>query len=151
MNRLKMLFAVAAIALQPMADSPALAQTAADFAVGAQYDTTHWTAFSHGAVTSDVADAPGAEIGKPGTTYRRIRITSPYGKMTVSVTDGALPWPYGLDLAGYEVADLDATLAKAAASGASVLTKPSASTDRRAAVVRFPGGYIAEIHAPLER
>lgn len=104
-------------------------------------------AFSGGAVTSDEAAAPGVEIGRPGETYRRVRITSDFGKAVVLVTDGHLPWPYGREMTGYEVADLPATLAKATASGAHVLVAPYRSDRRDAAIVQFPGGYIAEIHA----
>jgi len=104
-------------------------------------------AFSHGAVTSDEAAAPGIEIGRSGETYRRVRIASDFGRMTVLVTDGHLPWPYGREMTGYEVADLGATLAKATASGATVLVAPYVADHRAAAMVRFPGGYIAEIHA----
>jgi hypothetical protein len=42
----------------------------------------------------------------PGDTYRRIRIESVFGKMTVLVTDGHLPYPYSRELTGYEVANL---------------------------------------------
>jgi predicted enzyme related to lactoylglutathione lyase len=101
--------------------------------------------FSHGHLISDTR-ADGEEIGRPGQTFRRIRIESGFGKMVVMVTDGALPWPYGRELTGYEVSDLDATLDKAKATGATVLVSPY-RTDRRAAIVQFPGGYIAEIHA----
>ncbi len=104
-------------------------------------------AFSGGTVTSDEAAAPGVEIGRPGATYRRVRITSDFGKAVVLVTDGHLPWPYGRDTTGYEVADLIATLSKAVASGARVLVAPYRSDRRDAAVVQFPGGYIAEVHA----
>lgn len=37
------------------------------------------------------------------------------------MTDGHLPYPFGLEITGYEVADLAATLAKAEVSGAKVL------------------------------
>jgi hypothetical protein len=106
-----------------------------------------WKAYSHATVTSDEAKAPGAEIGKPGETYRRIRLTSGYGRMSVAVSNGALPWPHGRDMTGYAVADLDATLARATAAGATVLVPAADLGDRRAAIVQFPGGYIAEIHA----
>ncbi len=106
-----------------------------------------WKSFSHGTVVSDMAAAPGDEIGKPGMTYRRIRMTSGYGTMSVAVTDGALPWPYGREVTGYEVADLDATLAKANAAGVTVLVPARTAGDRRSVIVQFPGGYIAEIHA----
>jgi predicted enzyme related to lactoylglutathione lyase len=107
--------------------------------------------FSHGAVESDDARAPGIEIGRPDDTYRRIRITSAFGRMTVLVTDGQLPYPYGRETTGYEVGDLPQTLAKAIASGASVLVSPYVSDGRRSAFVEFPGGYVAEIHAPEAR
>ncbi|HWA45544.1 MAG TPA: glyoxalase [Hypericibacter adhaerens] len=105
-------------------------------------------AFSHGKVVSDDPHAPGVEIGRPADSYRRIRIESSFGKMTVLVTDGHLPYPYGREMTGYEVANLDETLAKAKAAGVAVLVEPYKAAHRVAAVVQFPGGYIAEIHAP---
>jgi hypothetical protein len=104
-------------------------------------------AFSGGAVTSDDAAAPGVEIGRPGETYRRVRLTSAFGRAVVLVTDGHLPWPYGREMTGYEVTDLTAALARATASGATILVAPYAADHRDAAIVQFPGGYIAEIHA----
>jgi hypothetical protein len=104
-------------------------------------------AFTQGKVISDDAHAPGIEIGRPSDTYRRIRIQSKFGKLTVLVTDGHLPYPYGREITGYEVADLEGTLAKATGAGATVLVAPYAASDRKAAVMQFPGGYIAEIHA----
>jgi predicted enzyme related to lactoylglutathione lyase len=103
--------------------------------------------FSQGKVVSDDTHASGAEIGRSKDTYRRIRIESVFGKMTVFVTDGQLPYPYGRELTGYEVKDLQATLTKARASGAAVLVEPYTSDGRAATMVQFPGGYIAEIHA----
>jgi hypothetical protein len=82
-------------------------------------------AFSGGHVVSDDAAAPGVEIGRPGETYRRVRVESVFGKMVVLVTDGHLPYPFGRETTGY------------------------ASDGRRAAIVEFPGGYVAEIHASL--
>jgi len=105
-------------------------------------------AFSHGEVASDDAAAPAVEIGRPGETYRRVRITSGFGKAVVMVTDGHLPWPFGREVTGYEVADLDATLRKATAAGASVIVPPFRSDHRSAAIVEFPGGFLAEIHEP---
>ncbi|MES2028607.1 MAG: glyoxalase [Pseudomonadota bacterium] len=108
-----------------------------------------FVAFSKGSVVSDTAKAPGIEIGRPDDTYRRVRITSKFGKMTVLVTDGVLPYPYGHELTGYEVPSLDETLAKAKAAGAAVLVEPYAADARRAALVKFPGGYVAEIHSAV--
>ncbi|AIO23219.1 glyoxalase [Burkholderia cepacia] len=107
--------------------------------------------FSNGKVLSDDLKAPGVEIGRPNDTYRRIRITSGFGKMTVLVTDGHLPYPYGHETTGYEVPDLAATLEKARAAGVDVLVPPYTADGRDAALVRFPGGYVAEIHAGAAR
>jgi hypothetical protein len=109
--------------------------------------TRGFLAFSHGKTVSDDARAPGIEIGKPGDTYRRIRIESTFGKVTVLVTDGHLPYPYGREITGYEVANLAETLAKAKAAGVEILVGPYAADRRSAALVRFPGGYIAEVHS----
>ena len=104
-------------------------------------------AFSQGKLISDDKKAAGIEIGRPGDTFRRIRIESVFGRMTVLVTDGHLPFPYGHETTGYEVADLAATLDKAKASGATVLVDAYSSDKRQAAMVEFPGGYVAEIHS----
>jgi predicted enzyme related to lactoylglutathione lyase len=105
-----------------------------------------FVAFSHGKVVDDRRDAAGVEIGRPGETYRRVRIESTFGKMQVLVTDGHLPYPYGHETTGYEVADLHETLAKAQAAGVTTLVQPVASDGIESAVVEFPGGYVAEIH-----
>lgn len=104
-------------------------------------------AFSHGKIVSDEAHAPGIEIGRPNDAYRRIRIESKFGKLTAFVTDGHLPYPYGRELTGYQVADLPTTLAKARAAGVEVLVPPYKTNERDAVLVQFPGGYIAEIHS----
>jgi hypothetical protein len=103
--------------------------------------------FSQGKVVSDDPRAPGVEIGRPRDTYRLVRIESVFGKITVLVTDGLLPYPYGRELTGYEVTDLQGTLAKAKAAGVTTLVDPYTSGGRAAAMVQFPGGYVAEIHA----
>jgi predicted enzyme related to lactoylglutathione lyase len=103
--------------------------------------------FSRGKVVSDNPQAPGIEIGRPGETHRRIRITSTFGKLAVFVTDGHLPYPYGRELTGYEVANLTDTLTKAKAAGAEILVASFTSEERTSSIVEFPGGYIAEIHS----
>ena len=108
-------------------------------------------AFSHGSVVSDEAQAPGVEIGKPAETYRRVRIESKFGKLTVFVTDGHLPYPYGWEMTGYEVTNLADTLVKAKAAGVDVLVPLYKSDERDAAIVQFPGGYIAEIHSAAKK
>jgi len=115
-------------------------EAAANFIAG-------FVGFAHGKIVSDDAHAPGAEIGRPGDFYRRVRIESGFGKITVLVTDGHLPYPYGRETMGYEVADLRETLTRAKASGATVLIEPYSADGRDAALVQFPGGYVAEIHS----
>lgn len=106
--------------------------------------------FSRGKINSDVRDAPGTDIGREAAeVYRRIQIESDFGKMTVMVTDGHLPYPFGLETTGYEVANLGETLGKATASGAEILVRPFNADRQKAAIVKFPGGYIAEIHGPV--
>jgi predicted enzyme related to lactoylglutathione lyase len=107
--------------------------------------------FSHGKVVSDDAHAPGIEIGHVSDTYRRIRLSSVFGSIAVLITDGHLPYPYGHEVTGYEVANLADTLAKAEPAGVSVLAGPYAADRRTSAIVQFPGGYIAEIHSASAR
>jgi hypothetical protein len=103
-------------------------------------------AFSHGKIVSDDPHAPGIEIGRPGDTFRRVRVESLFGKLTILVSDGHLPYPYGREMTGYEVSNLTDTLAKAASLGVSLSVQPYSSSGRTAAIVEFPGGYVAEIH-----
>lgn len=105
--------------------------------------------FSKGSLVSDVERADGVEIGRPDTSFRRVRLASDFGKLTLLVTDGHLPYPYGRETTGYEVSDLPGTLKKATALGAEVLVAPFPSDQRLAAMIVFPGGYVAEIHSLL--
>jgi len=107
--------------------------------------------FSGGKVVSDDQRAPGIEIGRPSDTYRRVRIDSTFGKVTVLATDGHLPYPYGREITGYEVANLSDTLDKTKAAGVTVLVDPYTADGRQAAMVAFPGGYIAEIHSSASK
>jgi len=112
---------------------------------------TDFVHFAHGKVVADDKQADAGEIGRPGETYRRIRITSPFGNMQVLVTDGHLPYPFGHEVMGYEVHDLGATLEKAKAAGVRILSPPYTTDNRTTAIVEFPGGYIAEIHSLAPR
>jgi hypothetical protein len=107
--------------------------------------------FSHGRVVSDNTRAPGIEIGRAGETYRRVRIESTFGKLSVFVTYGHLPYPYGREITGYQVRDLTSTLVKAKAAGVAVLVAPYQADQRNVAIVQFPGGYIAELHDTAQK
>jgi hypothetical protein len=110
-----------------------------------------YATFTSGMIASDDRHADASEIGRPNQTYRRVKISSPFGDTVAMITDGHLPYPFGREITGYTVAHLDVTLAKATAAGATVLWGPYSSAARHSAIVRFPGGYIAEIHDPLSR
>ncbi len=107
--------------------------------------------FSRGKVISDDQRASGIEIGRPNDTYRRVRIESNFGKVTVLATDGHLPYPYGREISGHEVANVSDTLTKAKAAGASTLVEPYSADGRQASIIAFPGGYIAEIHSSVSK
>lgn len=102
--------------------------------------------FTHGKIESDTTSADGALIGKPGTTFRRVQLNSPFGNTQVLVTDGQLPYPYGRELAGYQVGDVAAVVAKATAAGARVVVPAAHVGNTTSAMLQWPGGYIAEIH-----
>ena len=103
--------------------------------------------FAHAKVVSDGL-VDGGEIGRTGDQVRRVALTSNFGKMTVFVSDGKLPFPFGRENTGYEVADMAATLARAAANGVRVLSPPyRTSRGNASAMLEFPGGYISEVHS----
>lgn len=103
--------------------------------------------FSNGRLVSDDRHADAGEIGCPGELYRRIQIASRFGQMQVLVTNGHLPYPFGRELTGYQVGDLNDTISKAKAAGVEALYSPFDAATRRTAILQFPGGYIAEVHA----
>lgn len=100
--------------------------------------------FTGATVDSDEPAADGGLLGVPGTTFRQIHLSGPLGNTMVSVTDGHLRYPFGHELAGYAVDDVEATLVKAKSAGAQVLSPPAGTA--QSAVLRFPGGYLAEVH-----
>jgi hypothetical protein len=103
--------------------------------------------FAHAKVVEDNKQANAGEIGRANESFRRIRIESPFGKVQVMVTDGHLPYPFGYDITGYQVANLNDTLVKAKAVGVKILSQSYDAGDRSTAILQFPGGYIAEVHA----
>lgn len=104
-----------------------------------------WNRFSGGRVVSDNPNADGAQIGLPGTTFRKVELSSKFGDTDVFVTDGHLPYPFGRENTGYGVTSVATTLQKAQAAGAKVLWSAAAGQPA-SAILQFPGGYIAEIH-----
>ncbi|MEW6437686.1 MAG: glyoxalase [Pseudomonadota bacterium] len=105
-----------------------------------------YLAFSQGKIIQDDRKALGIEVGEPFHTFRRVLIESRFGKTLVLATDGQLPYPWGRETTGFEVADLDATILKGEAAGVFVVVEPFAAAGRRTAFFQFPGGTIAEVH-----
>jgi hypothetical protein len=105
-----------------------------------------YLAFTRGHITLDDSHADGGQIGLPGTKFREVAISSAFGKTLVIITDGHLPYPFGLETTGYAVTSLTATLARARSAGAKVVWGPYHSATADTAMVKFPGGYIAEVH-----
>ena len=102
--------------------------------------------FAHAKVVSDGL-VDGGEIGRNGEKIRRVALVSGYGKMVVFGSDGKLAYPFGRETTGYQVSDMAATLSRAAANGARVLTPPYRTSQGYAsAMLEFPGGYISEVH-----
>jgi predicted enzyme related to lactoylglutathione lyase len=118
---------------------------------GAEAFVRSFLEFSHGRIVSSAKHAAGVEIGRPKDTFWRVRIESAFGRMTVFATDGHLPYPYGRETTGYEVGNLTETLAKAKSAGAQVLVAPYQADGREAAMLQFPGGYIAEVHSMMKK
>jgi hypothetical protein len=82
---------------------------------------------------------PELKIGRPSDTFRLVRVESLFGKLTLLVTDGHLPYSYGRELTGYEVSSLTDSLGKAESLGVTILVQPYLSSGRTAAIVEFPG------------
>jgi len=103
--------------------------------------------FSGGHIVHDDIEADGAEIGRTSYKFRRVVVESTFGKLTIFVTNGILPFPYGRETTGYEVSDLATTLKKATSLRATIVVPPVEANGRSSAIVRFPGGYLAEVHS----
>ena len=114
---------------------------------GADAFVKSFVEFSGGHIVRDDAEADGAEVGKASYKFRRLAVESTFGRLTIFVTNGILPFPYGRETTGYEVSDLAATLKKATSLGATIVIPPVEANGRSSAIVRFPGGYLAEIHS----
>ena len=106
-------------------------------------------AFSQGKVVSDMRErARRARSASPARPFAASASSLGFGKVTVLVTDGQLPFPYGRETTGYEVADLDADAGQGQGGGRRAFwSSRTPSRGRATAMVQFPGGYIAEIHS----
>src|ERR1700685_3477807 len=134
--------------LAPAADS--------NFAVGAQYDTTHvyvqpqdFDKF----VASLIATFGGstAKAGvftvtpTPSKTMSQLALT-PAGTISVFGFETPIPYPFGVERTGYLVNDFDGADSKASASGADVIVSPFPDPIGRDAVISWPGGVNMQIY-----
>ena len=71
-------------------------------------------------------------------------IASGTSTAAVDLAQKALGANIGREVSGYEVANLADTVSKAKAAGATVLVDPYTANGRQAAILLFPGNYIAE-------
>jgi hypothetical protein len=143
-------------------------------AVGPQYDTTYvYVApdeFDH-LVRSVLATFGGTASKQvvmtmtptPSSTVSQLILT-PVGTISVFGFKTSIPFPFGLERTGYLVSAMDAALRAARATGTDVadtirkaknagvtfLLAAYQSDHRQAAMVQFPGGYIAEIHSAMK-
>jgi predicted enzyme related to lactoylglutathione lyase len=133
MGRAKICVVPAILAVAPgivltVKDAPAATPS---LAVGPQYDSTHVY------VTPEDLDR-----------FTTSLVSTFGGAKTQSAVFTVTPTPSdGRETTGYEIDDLSDTLTKAKAAGATVLVEPYSVATRRAAMVQFPGGFIAEIHS----
>lgn len=127
-----------------------------DFAVGAQYDTTHVyvqppevDAF----VASFVATFGGASTKQgiaqvtptPSSTSTQL-VQTPAGTVSLFGFRTGTPWPFGSERTGWLVTDLDKAAAAARADGAEVIVTPFNDPIGRDVVIRWPGGVNMQLY-----
>jgi hypothetical protein len=128
--------------------------------VGPQYDTAHvYVASQHidAFVDSFIATFGGQASQRavftvtptPSKTASQY-VQTPVGMLSVFAFQSPIPYPFGREMTGYQVADLNETLAKAQGVGVKTLSPVNRTVEGRTAMVEFPGGYVAEIHEPAK-
>ena len=137
------------------AQSLQIAKTA-DVAVGAQYDTTHvyvappdFDRF----VASLIATFGGTAAKQgvftvtptPSTTMSQLVMT-PAGTVSVFGFKTPVPYPFGLERAGYLVTDMDEAIRAAKATGADVFVAPFNDPIGRDAIIQWPGGVNTQLY-----
>jgi hypothetical protein len=124
--------------------------SAADFAVGPQYDTTHvyvtpetFDKF----VASLIATFGGTTTKQgvftvtptPSSTMSQLVLT-PAGTVSVFGFKTPVPYPFGAERTGYLVTDLDAAVGAARADGADIRVSSFNDPIGRDVVIHWPGG-----------
>ncbi|MFF7187026.1 VOC family protein [Streptomyces sp. NPDC008222] len=124
--------------------------------VGPQYDTTHvyvtpgslqafvtsWESTFGGtntaAVLTDVTPTPSRTLSE--------LVLSPVGTLSVFDFQTPIPYPFGVERAGWLTTDLDAAVKSALSAGADVEVAPFDDPIGKDAVIEFPGGIHTQLY-----
>lgn len=127
-----------------------------DFAVGAQYDTTH-VYVAPGEFDRFVNSLTATFGGKtskqgvfqvtptPSQTMSQLVLT-PTGTVSVFGFKTPVPYPFGAERTGYLVNDFDKAVIAARAAGADVIVAPFNDPIGRDAIIQWPGGINMQIY-----
>lgn len=157
-------FALAMISAGAVRSSPASAQSSgatAGFAVGPQYTTAH--VYVAAQDLDRFAAAFVATFGGTASPKRELTVTpvpskamwravsTPSGSISVFGYVTPIPYPFGSEIGGFLVTDLDRAVTEAREDGASVLVAPFNDPIGRDAVVEWPGCGVADLETTLAR
>lgn len=127
-----------------------------DFAVGAQYDTTHVYVVpkDFDRFVSSVVATFGGTVSKqgifqvtptPSQTMFQLILT-PVGTFSVFGFKTSIPYPFGSERTGYLVNDFDRAITAAHTAGAEVLVAPFSNPIGRDAIIQWPGGVSMQLY-----
>ena len=139
-----------------LADARPFAKKQQQFAVGAQYGTTHVYvpaedmdrfAASFLATFGGKSSQPMVVTVTPtpsNTTWQAL--TTPVGLISLFGYKTPIPYPFGEERTGYLVTDMDAAVRSAKKAGAAVLVTPFPDAIGSDAVVQWPGGVNMQLY-----
>src|SRR6266702_3714494 len=124
--------------------------------VGAQYDTTHVYVAPDDVdkfVTSFLATFGGQSTKQvvttvtptPSSTTSQL-LQTPVGTVSLFGFKTPIPFPFGAERTGYLVANMDAAIKAARASGAEVVVTPFPDPIGKDAVIQWPGGVNMQLY-----
>ena len=138
------------------AQSPQGTGSASNVAIGPQYDTTHVYVASpdvNAFVESFLGTFGGkstnqvvATVTPTSSSTTSQLLQTPVGTVSLFGFKTPIPAPFGAERTGYLVADMDAGIKAARASGAEVVVTPFPDPIGVDAVIRFPGGVMTQIY-----
>jgi len=139
--------------------SPAVADAAPatpNVAVGPQYATTHVyvTPENFDPFVASLLATLGGTTSKQGvgtvtptpSSAMQQLVLTPVGIVSVFGFKTPVPYPFGVERTGYLVADMDAAVRAARATGADVLVTPFTDPIGRDAIIQWPGGVVTQLY-----